>query len=164
MLLVADTKTGSFIRFCCWFTVCNLGIQDIQFYFKYTILGYKKRLFHGIILCTSHVIVNIKISLTILGMILGIATTGLVTALSMSEMQIQPAYSQTSHCVDRVPPPPGTICITTGQDPSSRACTPGGVMCETTGLTHQQAGQAIGQQHQDCAQGIATGCTVTRTP
>jgi hypothetical protein len=51
--------------------------------------------------------------------LLALATAGLVTALSMSEMQIQPAYSQAEHCTTI-----GIIskCITPGQDPSSSIC------------------------------------------
>jgi hypothetical protein len=47
-----------------------------------------------------------------------------------------------------------------GQNPTQTTCIGMGQNCETTGLTHQQASQAIRQQQSDCRQGILTGCTV----
>jgi hypothetical protein len=70
----------------------------------------------------------------------------LFASLSLITIQIQPAYSQSSHCVNNVPR--GITCITPGQDPSKTSCergstTIGGFMCQTTNdLTHQEAGQA----------------------
>jgi hypothetical protein len=101
-------------------------------------------------------------------MILGIATTGLVMALSMSEMQIQPAYSQTqtSQCVENDPPPapPSRTCVTQGQNPTTQTCIGGQFNnCgPVESITNQAAGQAIGEQRQACAQGIDTAdaCTV----
>jgi hypothetical protein len=68
-------------------------------------------------------------------------------------MQIQPAYSQATHCNPGV----GT-CITPGQTPRQT----------TNGLTsfpsHQEAGQGIGEIHQGCEggpPGSYLGCTVT---
>ena len=89
-------------------------------------------------------------------MIIGIATTGLVTALSMSEMQIQPAYSQATHCTTTGL---SSRCVTPGQDPSlsicfRELCIPG------PEVTHQQAGRSIGEGHQACAKGLLE-CTVT---
>ena len=43
---------------------------------------------------------RIKILLTILGMIVGVAATGLVTALSMS----QTAFAQATHCAETTLP------------------------------------------------------------
>jgi hypothetical protein len=81
----------------------------------------------------------------------GIAVTTITTT-----MQIQLAYSQATHCLTQ-----GfgiSRCVTPGQDPSATTCTPSG--CEDRDLTHQQAGQDIGINHQACGQGFAE-CTVT---
>jgi hypothetical protein len=71
-------------------------------------------------------------------------------------MPVQLAHSQAEQCVTE-----GILsrCIKPGQDPSSTICIRG--ICEPgPDLTHQQAGQLIGSQHQGCAQGLAQ-CTVT---
>jgi hypothetical protein len=95
-------------------------------------------------------------------MIIGIATT----ALSTSEMQIQPAYSQTSQCVVNDPPPapPSRTCVTQGQNPTTQTCIGGQFNnCgPVESITNKAAGQAIKEQRQACAQGIDTAdaCTV----
>ena len=93
------------------------------------------------------------------------ATLAIAVAAVTTTMQTQPAYSQTSHCVENVPPPgpPSSTCITPGQNPTQTTCIGGqGQNCVTTDITHQEAGQAIGQQRQDCAEGVDTAdvCTV----
>jgi hypothetical protein len=98
-----------------------------------------------------------KLTITIAMAVIALA---LGTTMIMTTMQIQPAYSQVSHCVDKEPPIPGTTCITPGQNPMQTDCTPGGIHCEDTAITNQEAGQAIGQQRSACAQGTATGCTI----
>jgi hypothetical protein len=94
---------------------------------------------------------------------LAVAVAAVTTTMTM---QIQPAYSQTSHCVTDVPPPgpPSRTCVTPGQNPTTQTCIGGQFNnCgPVESITHQEAGQAIGQQHRDCAKGVATadgGCT-----
>jgi hypothetical protein len=68
--------------------------------------------------------------------------------------QIQPAYSQATHCSSSGF---GTeVCVTPGQNPSCSG--PG---CVSSNPTHPQAGQQIGDGHRDCGQGSAV-CSVTR--
>jgi hypothetical protein len=89
----------------------------------------------------------ITIALAVMALALVITTTTIT-------LQIQPAYSQATHCTterDR------SICVTPGQDPSGTVCM--GTLCRPLDLTHQQAGQFIGRGHQACAQGFAE-CTV----
>jgi hypothetical protein len=93
---------------------------------------------------------TITISLVVIALALG-------TMATTTTMQIQPAFSQASHCVDREPPMPGTTCITPGQNPVETKCPQ---MCTPADLTHQDAGQAIGDIHRSCAQGTATGCFI----
>jgi hypothetical protein len=70
---------------------------------------------------------------------------------TITTMQIQPAYSQVSHCVAGEG---ADVCITTGQNPSIFTC--GGSGCtDPDSITHQQAGSSIGSQHRACAQGAA---------
>ena len=71
-------------------------------------------------------------------------------------MQIQPAYSQATHCGSTSPDT--SACITPGKDPSSTTCFFG--RCSTTSITPQIAGQSIGSVHKACGQERAE-CTVT---
>jgi hypothetical protein len=92
------------------------------------------------------------------------ATLALAVAAVTTTMQIQLAYSQTSHCVINDPPPgpPSSTCITPGKDATQTTCIGGqGQNCNTIDLTPQQAGQAIGQQRQACAQGSTTADVCT---
>jgi hypothetical protein len=67
-------------------------------------------------------------------------------------MQIQPAYSQVSHCLDARDT---STCVTPGQNPT---VTVNGVPTPNQ-PTHQEAGQIIGGCHVQAAKGIAE-CTV----
>ena len=103
---------------------------------------------------------NIQISLTILGMILGIAATGLVTALSMSEMQIQPAYSQAEHC--SFTQAGSSSCVTLGQDRSTARCNPFGGCITNDDPSGKEVGTSIGSGHHSCGQfPNSVTCTVT---
>jgi hypothetical protein len=103
---------------------------------------------------------TITLALAVIALALG--TTTITTT-----MQIQPAYSQPSHCGTVVPPPgpPDTTCYTPGQTPTQTTCPPSGVPseCDTTDLTHQQFVEAIREQKQACLAGTLTGCTVSQT-
>jgi hypothetical protein len=92
----------------------------------------------------------ITTTLTVIALALG--TTTITTT-----MPVQLAHSQAEQCVTE-----GILsrCIKPGRDPSSTICIRG--ICEPgPDLTHQQAGQLIGSQHQGCAQGLAQ-CTVNK--
>jgi hypothetical protein len=94
------------------------------------------------------------------------ATLAVAVAAVTTTMQIQPAYSQTSQCVDRPGFPPGITCITPGKDSVQTTCDNfgSGLFCNKgIPIPPNVAGQTIGQQRQACAQGTATGCTVTQT-
>jgi hypothetical protein len=106
---------------------------------------------------------TITIALAVIALALG------TTMMTTTTMQIQPAYSQTSHCVinDPPPPPPSRTCVTQGQNPTTQTCIGGQYNnCDPVeSITHQDAAQAIKQQRQDCAQGTsdtADACTVIR--
>jgi hypothetical protein len=94
---------------------------------------------------------------------IAVATAAVATTTTM---QIQPAYSQTSHCVvnDPPPPPPSRTCVTQGQNPTTQTCIGGQFNnCDPVeSITHQDAAQAIKQQRQACAEGTDTAdaCTV----
>jgi hypothetical protein len=98
---------------------------------------------------------------------LAVAVAAVTTTMTM---QVQPAYSQTQHCVTNDPPPgpPERTCVTQGQNPTTQTCIGGQFNnCgPVESITNKDAGQAIGQQHRDCAQGIDTAdaCTVIRVP
>ena len=101
----------------------------------------------------------IKKSLTILGMMTGIATTGLVMALNMSEMQIRPAYSQASQC--------GTfgvqsVCVQPGKDPSSTICNAGD--CSTRDIPRGTIGQEISRLREICGPTGPPGITCSVAP
>jgi hypothetical protein len=87
------------------------------------------------------------------------ATLAVAVAAVTTTMQIQPAYSQATHCTipDRTL---SSRCVTPGQDPSVKICALNGVCGPNRGLTHQEAGQLIGLCHNP---GF-TGCTVTPPP
>jgi hypothetical protein len=75
-----------------------------------------------------------------------------VTTGTTITTQIQPAYSQVSHCLDAR----GTsTCVTPGQNPT---VTVNGVPTPNQ-PTHQEAGQIIGGCHVQAAKGLAE-CTV----
>jgi hypothetical protein len=74
-------------------------------------------------------------------------------------IQIQPAYAQAQHCMKDPPNGERTECVTSGKDPSLRFCVKSA--CTDIPTTHQEAGQTIGSQRQNCAQGIAE-CTVNK--
>ena len=81
---------------------------------------------------------------------LAVAAVTTITAT----MQVQPAYSQATHCSSSGF---GTeACVTPGQNPSCSG--PG---CISSNPTNPQAGQQIGDGHRDCGQGSAV-CSVTR--
>ena len=102
---------------------------------------------------------------TMLTAILAIVVAAVTTTMTM---QIQPAYSQVSHCIinDPPPPPPSRTCVTTGTNPTTQTCIGGQFnnCSPVESITPQDAGQAIGQQRQDCAEGVDTAdeCTVIR--
>jgi hypothetical protein len=77
---------------------------------------------------------------------LAVAAAAVTTTMTM---QIQPAYSQTSQCVenDPPPPPPSRTCVTQGQNPTTQTCIGGQFNnCgPVESITHQDAGQAIKQ-------------------
>jgi hypothetical protein len=87
---------------------------------------------------------TITIALTVIALALG--TTTITT-------QIQPAYSQVSHCSNLGGGGVDT-CITSGQNPSIFACS-GSVCTEPDSITHQQAGPSIASQYRGCAHGAA---------
>jgi hypothetical protein len=92
------------------------------------------------------------------------ATLAVAIAAVTTTMQIQPAYSQTSHCVTNLPPgQPSRTCVTPGNNPTTQTCTGGQfINCgPLESITGKQAGQAIGQQHRDCAQGVETADVCT---
>jgi hypothetical protein len=94
---------------------------------------------------------TITIALAVIALALG-------TTAATTTIQIQPAYSQATHCstqilIDR------STCVTPGKDPSATECVFGN--CSDRDLTHQDAGKLIGRGHQGCAQGFAE-CTVNK--
>jgi hypothetical protein len=91
----------------------------------------------------------ITIILTVIVLALGTTTT---------TMQIQPAYSQPSHCLgsDQF-----SRCVTPGKDPSITACDAIGCL-DPIPIDPQLAGRNIGSCHQGSAQGFGE-CTVTKT-
>ena len=95
---------------------------------------------------------TITIALAVIALALG--TTTITTT-----MQIQPAYSQPSHCFTRGE----TLrCVTPGNDASIFICDP--LRCPGTLLIDpNQAGQNIGSCHTSSAKGLGE-CTVTKTP
>jgi hypothetical protein len=85
---------------------------------------------------------------------------GTMATTTMTTMQIQPAYSQATHCTTSIVRPGEevrTTCITPGQNPTGTACE--GDDCRPLDLTHQDAGKLIGRGHQGCAQGFVE-CTI----
>jgi hypothetical protein len=94
----------------------------------------------------------ITITLAVIALALGTTTT-------TTTMQIQPAYSQPSHCLSNER---GLRCITPGKDASTFACFPSGCT-DPVPLDPQQAGQGIGSCHVGSARG-AGECIVTKTP
>jgi hypothetical protein len=100
---------------------------------------------------------TITIALAVIALALG-------TMATTTTMQIQPAYSQASHCYDTTGMgPPRTVCVTPGKNPVE-TCTTGtpSPFCDNAEiLTHQEAGQAIGDIRQGCAQGTLTGCSLS---
>jgi hypothetical protein len=84
-----------------------------------------------------------------------------VTTGTTITTQIQPAYSQASHCEI-----PGlSFCVKPGQDPTTTSCSLGGPrVCQTLPTTHQDAGQRIGELHQTCSQTQPQGDCVVLPP
>jgi hypothetical protein len=83
-----------------------------------------------------------------------------VTTGTTITTQIQPAYSQATHC--RIPErlPDATRCVTPGQDPSLTICV--AIFCgPSRDITHQEAGRMIGENNQFCAKNPTLTCTVT---
>ena len=74
-------------------------------------------------------------------------------------IQIQPAYSQAQTC--RTDILGASLCVTPGQNPTLKGCL--GTACKPPReITHQQAGQFIGDCHSTAAQsGERIECTVT---
>jgi hypothetical protein len=78
-------------------------------------------------------------------------------------MQIQPAYSQASHCQtqDLGVGPPTTTCITPGQDASSTTCIRENEFCAPPqNISPQEAGQRIGECHRPPTNPLISECTV----
>jgi hypothetical protein len=101
-------------------------------------------------------------NITVFSVLLLSAAVATIGTTITTAIQIQPAYSQATHCILR-----GSVlstCITPGKDPTSTVCVIG--ECEDIPLTHQRAGQGIGAQHQTCAQAPApiVQCTVSQEP
>jgi hypothetical protein len=94
---------------------------------------------------------TITIALAVIALALGTTT--------ITKMQIQPAYSQATHCTTDTRPGEEvrSTCVTPGQNPSATVCVDD--FCRDAPLTHQDAGQLIGRNHQGCAQGFGE-CTV----
>ena len=82
------------------------------------------------------------------------------TATTTTNLSVQSAYAQAQHCVvnDPPPPPPSRTCVTQGPNPTTQTCIGGQFNnCDPAEpITHQDAGQAIKQQRQDCSQGTDT--------
>jgi hypothetical protein len=96
---------------------------------------------------------TITIALAVIALALG-------TMATTTTMQIQPAYSQATHCTTSIVRPgeeARTTCVTPGQIPTGTACV--GDDCRPLDLTHQDAGILIGRGHQGCARGFSD-CTV----
>ena len=106
----------------------------------------------------------LKLSLTILGTIVGIAVTGLVTALSMSET----ALAQATHCATtQFSGGSHELCTTPGKEPkqTSEVCTDlGGCQQTETEQTHRLNADQISNTHESCNPGRGspetTECTV----
>jgi hypothetical protein len=97
---------------------------------------------------------TITIALTVIALALG--TTTITTT-----MQIQPAYSQASHCTEGFP----SRCVTAGQDPSVTLCF-NPFDCDPSGPIggdnpHQDAGRLISACHRG---ELAPECTVRQLP
>ena len=75
--------------------------------------------------------------------ILTAATTTIIT-------QIQPAYSQATHCTL---PFAFRDCATPGQNPTTTSCS-GPRFCDTDTVTHQEAGQTIAEIHRSCSSSV----------
>jgi hypothetical protein len=90
-----------------------------------------------------------KLTITITFAIIALA---LGTTTITTTMQIQPAYSQATHCLSE--DSGNAQCTTPGKDASIVTCITG-----RSPPPQEQAGQAIGQQHRDCVQGLGE-CTV----
>jgi hypothetical protein len=95
---------------------------------------------------------TIIIALAVIALALGTTTT-------TTAMQIQPAYSQPSHCFTV----PGDFfsCVTPGKDASTFGCGLRG--CSGDPIDPNQAGQIIGNCHTSSVRGFGE-CTVTKTP
>jgi hypothetical protein len=93
----------------------------------------------------------ITITLAVIALALGTTTT-------TTTMQIQPAYSQPSHCFTV----PGDFfsCVTPGKDASTFSCGLRG--CEPDSIKPNIAGQMIGNCHTSSVRGFGE-CTVTKT-
>jgi hypothetical protein len=92
---------------------------------------------------------------------LALIALALGTTTTTTTMQIQPAYSQPSHCFDSVVE--GFLrCVKPGKDASDFGCDPlrG---CSGGPIDPDVAGQGIGQCHVASAKGFGE-CTVTKTP
>jgi hypothetical protein len=107
-----------------------------------------------------------KLSILVLSSILALV---LLATPSGQPQQIQPAYSQTTHCGETDFGGGVTVgrCVTTGQDPSlsDEFCQPafGCESVEQPDISHRDAGRQTGNVHEGCARNtFETTCTVER--
>jgi hypothetical protein len=98
-----------------------------------------------------------KLALTIALPVIALA---LGTTTMTTTMQIQPAYSQPSHCFS-LGGDQFSRCVTPGKDPSITACDAIGCL-DPIPIDPQLVGRNIGSCHQGSAQGFGE-CTVTKT-
>jgi hypothetical protein len=92
--------------------------------------------------------------------ILLLSAIAITVGTTITTIQIQPAYSQPSHCFS-LGSDQFSRCVTPGKDPSITDCDAIGCL-DPIPIDPQLAGRNIGSCHQGSAQGFGE-CTVTKT-